>query len=413
MSVLRYRYRPKAIQPEMIDARANASHSLAKKEKPAIVEAFADVDISVYEEPVFLPSATQVRRIEVMITSDEEAYRRKHQPTIMQRVEMQKEWAREQLQRAKFEQQRAIMKQKQIRGGDDPPEPGEPRLDIAHYENELLDLDNKDALEMQMEMEQQQLDKKNKVDFAAHLMDIKERKIMTSRDTSRYHRQLSRAERRYRAFLLFCGVRSYFNRHGATDILPWLVLGRRETASVQQTLIQMGITHILNLTLDCPNLFDANFVYLQIPVKDSIEEDIGKYFKEIINFIKRAEACKGRVLVHCNAGASRAPTAVLAYLVFAKNISLCDAYNYITALRPLVRPNNHFLFQLAMLEVQMGLGCSVYFHNDWRFYEFNVFRAEQVPMRRTIGVTRTVLKLYDTEKGPVDLLAKKLEVEDS
>lgn len=383
---------------------------MAKKEKPVIPEKFADIDVSGWEEPVYLPSATQVRRIEVLITSDEEAYRRKHKPTIMQRVEMQKEWSREQLQKAKLDQQKAIMKQKQMlkQRGEDELEPGEPRLDIAQFENELLDLDAKDAAEMRLELEIQQQDFKNKsnIDFEAQLMDIKERKVMASRDTTRYHREHSSAERIYRAALLFFGVRSYFNKSGATEVLSWLILGRRETASTQQNLVHMGITHILNLTIDCPNSFDGNFVYLRIPVKDSLEADIGKYFKQIIDFIKRVESCKGKILVHCNAGASRAPTAVLAYLIFAKNISLCDAYNYITAMRPLVKPNQHFLFQLAMLEVQMGFGCSVYFHRDWRFYEFNVFRAEQIRTRRTIGVTRTVMRLYEKDKKDLDLSAE-------
>lgn len=116
----------------------------------------------------------------------------------------------------------------------------------------------------------------------------------------------------------------------------------------------------------------------------SIEADIGKYFKRIVAFISRAEKCKGRVrshgktvfflhaklyflvhlffpilsypclsqiLVHCTAGSSRAPTAVLSYLVVTKKIPLVDAYKYVRTLRPLTNPNNKFLLQLALLEV--------------------------------------------------------------
>jgi hypothetical protein len=36
----------------------------------------------------------------------------------------------------------------------------------------------------------------------------------------------------------------------------------------------------------------------------------------------------------------------------------------------------------------------VYFHRDWQFYEFNVFRAEGFPARRSLGLYRTVMKLY-------------------
>ena len=50
----------------------------------------------------------------------------------------------------------------------------------------------------------------------------------------------------------------------------------------------------------------------------------------------------------------RAPSAVLAYLLYAKGIPLVDAYCLLLALRPLVMPNQHFLFELAKFEVNEG-----------------------------------------------------------
>lgn len=91
--------------------------------------------------------------------------------------------------------------------------------------------------------------------------------------------------------------------------------------------------------------------------------------------------------------------------MFAKKLSLLDAYTYLTALRPLVSPNKHFLFQLAMLEVQYGEGCSVYFHRDWRFYEFNTFRAAGVEPRKAIGLYRTALQLHTPVREEADILA--------
>lgn len=108
-------------------------------------------------------------------------------------------------------------------------------------------------------------------------------------------------------------------------------------------------------------------------------------------------------MVHCSAGASRAPSAVIAFLVLVKKIPLVDAYNLVYTLRPLMQPNRKFLFQLAMLEVQLGLGCSVYYHREWRFYEFNVFRAEQVPDRPSLGLYKTIIKLYSPDIDISDL----------
>ena len=56
--------------------------------------------------------------------------------------------------------------------------------------------------------------------------------------------------------------------------------------------------------------------------------------------------------MHCTIGASRAPSAVLAYLVYGKGIPLVDAFNLLLTLRPIVMPNQHFLFELAKFEVR-------------------------------------------------------------
>jgi protein-tyrosine phosphatase len=69
------------------------------------------------------------------------------------------------------------------------------------------------------------------------------------------------------------------------------------------------------------------------------------------------QPCLLQILVHCTAGASRAPSCVMAYLLVCKKISLNDAYAYLSAIRPQVMPNKGFLFQLATLEV---LYCTSY-----------------------------------------------------
>lgn len=52
-------------------------------------------------------------------------------------------------------------------------------------------------------------------------------------------------------------------------------------------------------------------------------------------------------------GASRAPTMVMAYLIAKRKISLLDSLRYLQALRSVIQPNAHFLFQLAQLEVRI------------------------------------------------------------
>lgn len=56
------------------------------------------------------------------------------------------------------------------------------------------------------------------------------------------------------------------------------------------------------------------------------------------------------------------------------------------------------------MQCELGQGSSVLFHKDWRFYEFNIFRAEGFPERRSLGLYNTVQALYTKVEDEADLL---------
>jgi len=270
------------------------------------------------------------------------------------------------------------------------------------------ELDEEDNDESSSVIEQRR--RQDKQTFMADLLEIKEKKVLASRDTAAYHRELSPYEAYSKAAWFTLGWRAARVKEVGTKdkdvtlILPWLLLGRKELSSNLSVLFRLGITHILNVTHDVANLFPTHFVYMKISVKDNNEADMSRHFKRIVDFIARAERCKGRILVHCTAGASRAPTAVMAYLVAARNIPLVDAFEYVRALRPLANPNNRFLLQLALLEAELGEGVSVYFSKHWRFFEFNIFRAQGLDTRARLGLARTVWQLAQPVRDANDLL---------
>ena len=118
-------------------------------------------------------------------------------------------------------------------------------------------------------------------------------------------------------------------------------------------------------------------------------------------------------------GASRAPTMVMAYLIAKRKISLLDSLRYLQALRSVIQPNAHFLFQLAQLEVRIliclnfpssflicqlkqGLGSSVIYQKEWRQYEFNAIRNQIDTFRKSEGVYKTCWRLHTLENGRLD-----------
>lgn len=137
-------------------------------------------------------------------------------------------------------------------------------------------------------------------------------------------------------------------------VLPdQLYLGTGVQAGTENIIQSLGITHIINISTEHPNLFEDNITYLTLSLMDDTSTDIQSHFLKVAEFIEDALTADGRVLVHCSLGASRSATAVLAYLMMAHKWTLADAFNFLKRRRPIVAPNRGFLKQLASFEKKL------------------------------------------------------------
>ncbi|XP_029461807.1 dual specificity protein phosphatase 19 [Rhinatrema bivittatum] len=129
-------------------------------------------------------------------------------------------------------------------------------------------------------------------------------------------------------------------------IKPWLLLGSQDAAQDLDTLIQYKVTHILNVAYGVENVFPNHFVYKSISVLDLPETDITSYFPECFSFIEQAKVQNGVVLVHCNAGVSRAAAIVIGFLMKTQELNFVRAFSLVKNARPAICPNPGFLEQL-------------------------------------------------------------------
>ncbi|KAL1928982.1 hypothetical protein VTP01DRAFT_2041 [Rhizomucor pusillus] len=130
------------------------------------------------------------------------------------------------------------------------------------------------------------------------------------------------------------------------EIIPGLFLGSCSAGFSLPLLEEHGISHIVALGDFEP--LHQHITYKNIRVLDLIEENIIQYFPETYEFIKDALASKGRVLVHCQAGVSRSPTIVAAYMMREKQLSAQQALDIIKLRRAIIEPNRGFLEQLNL-----------------------------------------------------------------
>ncbi|CAF0837725.1 unnamed protein product [Brachionus calyciflorus] len=146
-----------------------------------------------------------------------------------------------------------------------------------------------------------------------------------------------------------------------TEITPYLYLGNESDAKELDKLVEKGIFYILNVTKNIPfynqNISENSklFNLKRISVNDCPNEDLVQYFDEAFNFIDEAKSKNSKVLVHCQAGVSRSPTIVIAYLMKMQNFKAIEAYQKIKEIRPIIAPNIVFMNQLFNFEKKLDM----------------------------------------------------------
>ncbi|EQC35719.1 hypothetical protein SDRG_06997 [Saprolegnia diclina VS20] len=131
----------------------------------------------------------------------------------------------------------------------------------------------------------------------------------------------------------------------------FLFLGNMWHAQSSSVVRNLGITHIVNASLDTGNVFEAAGVaYHEVKIKDDIYANIAAHFEPTFAFLEGAKQTQhSRVLIHCTQGISRSATLAIYYLMRAQRWSLVTAVNYCIANRGVCFPNQGFL-QALMVE---------------------------------------------------------------
>ena len=159
-----------------------------------------------------------------------------------------------------------------------------------------------------------------------------------------------------------CTDRTVFTeaeRQALLTIYPSIVLddqlyqGTGEQAAIPKIVQDLNISHIVNISCDYQNAFSNNIKYLTIRLEDVTTSNLLQHFPEAVSFIDEAFENGGRVLVHCNLGASRSATITIAYLMHSHKWTLKDSFEFLKECRPVSQPNRGFFNQLSKYEQQL------------------------------------------------------------
>lgn len=139
----------------------------------------------------------------------------------------------------------------------------------------------------------------------------------------------------------------------ADEVWPRIFVSPYAFAQDHALLRQHGITHVLNVS-GRPSIprFDAPCEVKWIAANDDPAFDMAAVFRDGVAWVRGAlQASEGaKVLVHCEAGASRSVSVVIAYLVVHEGLGLDGALRAVRSKRAAAMPNVGFMQQLARLE---------------------------------------------------------------
>lgn len=165
-------------------------------------------------------------------------------------------------------------------------------------------------------------------------------------------------------------------------------------AVVPQLIEDYKISCIINCTSEVPNLRKEGVATLKLWLTDSPETDLSIYFDMVSDQIMSIQDMEGRTLVHCLAGVSRSASFCMAFLMKYEKKSLREAYEFLAARRPLVRPNLGYWRQLIA-------------------YEFALHDRISVKLVRLKDSDREIPDVYVSEEDEIELDSDSISVASS
>jgi len=126
-------------------------------------------------------------------------------------------------------------------------------------------------------------------------------------------------------------------------------LGNSDVAQNLDWLIEFNIKAILNASSEIKNFYPDKFVYKKLPIIDSADCKISKYFDEVSDFINEHRK-SGSILVHCQKGQSRSVTLIFSYLIKNEGKSLSEVCDFFESNRIKTTMNIGFQQQIMIFE---------------------------------------------------------------
>ncbi|KAF6292766.1 dual specificity phosphatase 12 [Rhinolophus ferrumequinum] len=134
------------------------------------------------------------------------------------------------------------------------------------------------------------------------------------------------------------------------QVRPGLYLGGAAAVAEPGRLQGAGITAVLTVDSEEPNLQLEGLRRLFVPVLDKPETDLLSHLDRCVAFVDQARAEGRAVLVHCHAGVSRSVAVMTAFIMKTDQLTFEKAYENLQTVKPEAKMNEGFEWQLKLYQ---------------------------------------------------------------
>jgi protein-tyrosine phosphatase len=136
----------------------------------------------------------------------------------------------------------------------------------------------------------------------------------------------------------------YFFFSNPTHIIDNIYLGSAFNAASYNTLTNLNIKKVINVTQEISPYFNQNLEYKTYKLYDNNLDNISNYLDDSYEYIMNT---KDNILIHCYMGSSRSATIVIYYLMRKYDMTLEQAIKFVKEKRNIVNPTNKFIEELS------------------------------------------------------------------
>jgi len=138
-----------------------------------------------------------------------------------------------------------------------------------------------------------------------------------------------------------------------TQVLPRLYLGTQEDVEQEESILQLGVTHIISI-VGGGRYSHICKKHMYIPLRDNGSSDLIAELDRSYDFMLESQKPGNKLFIHCHLGQNRSASFVIGFLMRYRKWCLYQSYTFLKDKRKIIHPHHNYIKQLRELDLKLN-----------------------------------------------------------